>query len=157
MSACSRHGTFYGETCVPCDDEHRSRGLREARERSDDDDPKDLTPLSAWKRVWTSLDRDKAIEAAAPSDTDWTLAAVPIGRSYPQSTGGQMMNRNACLTQNARGEWVPGIPLPFYFWWKQRVCGDCKRKFRFWRTQERYEEHYALAHILKPAPEPTEH
>lgn len=57
--------------------------------------------------------------------------------------------------QNARGEWVPAIPLPFFFWlglpYTQCTCGA---KFIGPRSRalRRYEEHYALAHILKPGP-----
>jgi hypothetical protein len=52
-------------------------------------------------------------------------------------------------TQNARGEWVPAIPLPWY-----RLVGvqcGCGRRFRFRRRRavRRYREHYAYAHILE--------
>lgn len=58
-------------------------------------------------------------------------------------------------TENARGEWVPAIPLPYMFWlgvpYTQCHCGarflGCVRG----RALRRYEEHYALRHILKPA------
>lgn len=44
--------------------------------------------------------------------------------------------------QNARGEWVPAIPLPFYGLRKRCTCGE-----RFWTTCG-YRGHYALAHVL---------
>lgn len=47
-------------------------------------------------------------------------------------------------TQNALGQWVPSIPLPFYG--LRKHCG-CGRKF--W-TEEGYRGHYALAHVLYP-------
>jgi hypothetical protein len=45
-------------------------------------------------------------------------------------------------TLNDRGEWVPGIPLPFYGLRKRCECGR-----KFW-TAEGYRGHYALAHTL---------
>lgn len=48
-------------------------------------------------------------------------------------------------TQNTRGVWVPSIPLPFYEIRKRCECGR-----KFW-TNEGYEGHYALRHILYPA------
>lgn len=54
-----------------------------------------------------------------------------------------MTNRPASVrTQNARGEWVPAIPLPFL---GLRKWCDCER--RFW-TMDGYRSHYALRHIL---------
>lgn len=49
--------------------------------------------------------------------------------------------------QNVRGKWVPAIPLPFFRGrpWRRFQCG-CGERFR---TQQRYREHYALAHILE--------
>lgn len=47
--------------------------------------------------------------------------------------------------QNARGQWVPAIPLPFHG--VRLKCLDCGK--RFW-TMNRYREHYALHHILYP-------
>lgn len=47
-------------------------------------------------------------------------------------------------TQNARGEWVPAIPLPLFIAFGRKQC-KCGRKF--W-TKEGYEGHYALAHVL---------
>jgi len=46
-------------------------------------------------------------------------------------------------TENKKGEFVPAIPLPFYGLRKMCHCGK-----KFW-TEERYEEHYALHHILR--------
>lgn len=46
--------------------------------------------------------------------------------------------------RNARGQWVPSIPLPFYGLRKRCECGR-----KFW-TEEGYRGHYALAHILYP-------
>lgn len=49
--------------------------------------------------------------------------------------------------QNARGEWVPATPLPFYekrpFRRMRFVC-TCGAKFR---SEHRYNEHYLTAHI----------
>lgn len=45
--------------------------------------------------------------------------------------------------ENKRHEWVPAIPEP-YFHLIRLEC-DCGEKF--W-SRKRYEEHYALAHIL---------
>ena len=52
---------------------------------------------------------------------------------------------NTVQTQNKLGQWVPAIPLPFYFMIR-KGC-SCGRKF--W-TEEGYEAHYALKHILYP-------
>ncbi len=51
------------------------------------------------------------------------------------------------MTRNARGEWVPAIPLPFFAWPRYRChCGRT-----FW-TMAGYRGHYGLAHILDPKP-----
>lgn len=55
---------------------------------------------------------------------------------------------NTTSTRNARGEWVPAIPLPLYGLRKKCRCGA-----KFW-TEQRYREHYALHHIIDPAEEP---
>ena len=49
--------------------------------------------------------------------------------------------------QNKRGEWVPAIEEPYYLppFWLGRVRCRCGEKF--W-SKKRYEEHYALEHIL---------
>lgn len=48
--------------------------------------------------------------------------------------------------QNKRGEWVPAIPEPFFYGFKLRKAKcDCGDKFK---TRKRYQEHYALEHIL---------
>ena len=47
-----------------------------------------------------------------------------------------------CQAQNARGEWVPDIPLPFFGLRKRCSCGR-----RFW-TMGGYRGHYAVHHIL---------
>jgi len=49
---------------------------------------------------------------------------------------------NRVTTQNKYGEWVPAIPEPYYGIKKHCVCGE-----KFW-TKRRYQEHYALEHIL---------
>lgn len=51
---------------------------------------------------------------------------------------------NVPRVQNARGEWVPAIPLPHYLAFGRVRC-DCGRKFR---NQGRYREHFAYAHTL---------
>lgn len=57
--------------------------------------------------------------------------------------------------QNKYGEWVPAIPLPFYyprslFWWTFVCCaktekGACNKGFK---TEEEYRGHYALVHVM---------
>lgn len=47
--------------------------------------------------------------------------------------------------RNARGQWVPSIPLPFYGLRKRCECGR-----KFW-TEDGYRGHYALGHILYPS------
>lgn len=47
-------------------------------------------------------------------------------------------------TQNARGEWVPSIPRPYYLF-VGRVRCECGEKFR---NEKIYDGHYALEHIL---------
>lgn len=51
-------------------------------------------------------------------------------------------------TRNARGLWVPSIPLPFYGLRKRCECGR-----KFW-TERGYRGHYALDHILYPGKAP---
>ena len=46
-------------------------------------------------------------------------------------------------TTNKDGEYVPSIPLPYFGRRKKCQCGK-----KFW-TEEGYEGHYALRHILK--------
>lgn len=45
--------------------------------------------------------------------------------------------------QNKRGEWVPAIEEPYY----NLITKECRCGKKF-LTKERYEEHYALKHIL---------
>jgi hypothetical protein len=70
-----------------------------------------------------------------------------------RSTIGEKEMMNA-QTQNARGEWVPAIPLPYMFWlgvpYTQCHCGKRFLGNVRKRALRRYEEHYALHHILKP-------
>jgi hypothetical protein len=48
--------------------------------------------------------------------------------------------------QNARGEWVPVVPVPLYVGFRlRRTQCKCGRRFK---TMEHYEGHYALVHIL---------
>jgi hypothetical protein len=49
--------------------------------------------------------------------------------------------------QNARGEWVPSIPLPLFGLRKHCSCGR-----KFW-TLDGYRGHFALDHVLYPQPE----
>ena len=49
----------------------------------------------------------------------------------------------ATTFRNARGEWVPAIPEPFYGLRKHCQCGR-----EFWRLTG-YRAHYALVHILE--------
>lgn len=70
----------------------------------------------------------------------------PLCREIKAALAGPPVARESAQTQNARGEWVPVIPLPLLYFWKQ--C-SCRKRFR---TMERYEEHYALHHIVKPKP-----
>ena len=46
--------------------------------------------------------------------------------------------------RNARGEWVPSIPVPFLLLFGRARC-SCGRKYR---NLARYSAHYALAHIV---------
>jgi hypothetical protein len=59
------------------------------------------------------------------------------------------------MTENSRGEWVPAIPLPYFFQvlvpYTQCGCGARFYGRHRGRALRRYEEHYALHHILKPA------
>ena len=48
--------------------------------------------------------------------------------------------------QNARGEWVPAIPLPLFVWPHRHRC-ECGRSS--W-TMSGYRGHYAESHILYP-------
>ena len=74
----------------------------------------------------------------------------------PESWGRQLAGHTPGLgdlgdahTQNARGQWVPSIPLPLYGLIRRRCqCGK-----RFWTTR-RYRAHYALDHILYPPEAP---
>lgn len=52
---------------------------------------------------------------------------------------------NNTTTQNKLGQWVPAIPLPFYY----AIIRGCSCGRRFW-TDEGYEAHYAYRHILYP-------
>lgn len=45
---------------------------------------------------------------------------------------------------NARGEWVPAIPLPLFTWPHRHRCG-CGRPF--W-TMDGYRGHYAAVHLI---------
>ena len=55
--------------------------------------------------------------------------------------------------RNARRDWVPSIPVPFYRWLRYQCIhgfageGVCERKF--W-TLDGYRGHFALDHILYP-------
>ena len=53
---------------------------------------------------------------------------------------------------NRRGQWVPSIPLPFWHvvewddgWFSNKAQCGCGRDFR---SEEQYQGHYALVHIL---------
>ncbi len=59
--------------------------------------------------------------------------------------------KQAAMTQNKAGEWVPSIPLPFFGWPHWYRC-QCRRWF--W-TMDGYRGHYGLAHILDPKEGPT--
>lgn len=54
-------------------------------------------------------------------------------------------------TQNARGEWVPAIPEPYYLPFGRRRCSCGETR---WGTRS-YREHYALAHIIEGRPTTT--
>lgn len=53
--------------------------------------------------------------------------------------------------QNKQGEWIPAIPLPFYFLaykqcrWYKKGEKPCDKRFF---TLRGYQGHYALVHIL---------
>jgi hypothetical protein len=53
------------------------------------------------------------------------------------------VSESKILAQNARGEWVPAIPLPFFGVRKRCECGRS-----FW-TMDGYRGHYALRHVLR--------
>lgn len=89
-----------------------------------------------------------AKEAGAPTAWD---TAFREGRASGLMEARAMTYREAWMhaattTQNARGEWVPSIPLPLYGLRKRCECGR-----KFW-TMDGYRGHYALRHILDPAP-----
>lgn len=52
--------------------------------------------------------------------------------------------------QNARGEWVPAFPEPWFYPIIGCECA-CGRRFL---TRQGYYEHYAYAHILGHEPNP---
>lgn len=47
-------------------------------------------------------------------------------------------------TKNTKGLWVDAIPLPYYLRFGRVKC-ECGKKFR---SEEAYQGHYALKHIL---------
>lgn len=50
-------------------------------------------------------------------------------------------------TLNAAGEWVPVIPLPYFYGFALRRCEcNCGKKFR---NMQRYSEHYSYEHLVK--------
>jgi hypothetical protein len=65
------------------------------------------------------------------------------GPERPERLVGALHDRPEVTTRNARGEWVPAIPVPFYGLRKHCECGR-----KFWRTVS-YRAHYALVHILE--------
>jgi hypothetical protein len=56
------------------------------------------------------------------------------------------MEAKTVVAKNARGEWVPAIPLPIYRLWLKE-CPGCGASFY---TTEGYRGHYALRHIIDP-------
>ncbi len=57
---------------------------------------------------------------------------------------GKGLDATSTQAQNARGEWVPAIPLPLFTWPHRHRC-ECGQSF--W-TLAGYRGHYALAHVL---------
>jgi hypothetical protein len=58
---------------------------------------------------------------------------------------GERFDATSTQTRNARGEWVPAIPLPLFTFPHRHHC-ECGRSF--W-TLDGYRGHYALVHILE--------
>jgi len=71
---------------------------------------------------------------------------------YDEPSGGGPSTMDRCMRNedvqelNARGQWVPSIPQPYFLLIGVRCF--CGARFL---TKQRYEEHYALHHILRPA------
>lgn len=85
-----------------------------------------------------------------------SLCVVELARvSVEFESGPEAPMSDQAMTENSRGEWVSAIPLPYQF---QVIipytqCGVCHAKFfgkHRGRALRRYEEHYALHHILRP-------
>ena len=96
------------------------------------------------------MDDRAAREAGEPTTWD---AAFREGRAKGLEEAGGAPYREAWMhaastAQNARGEWVPSIPLPMYGIRKRCECGR-----KFW-TAAGYRGHYALDHILYPPSSP---
>lgn len=53
--------------------------------------------------------------------------------------------RARVMMENARGEWVPAIPMPFFG--LRKKCMECGAKF--W-TMNGYRAHFSLKHIVDP-------
>lgn len=48
-------------------------------------------------------------------------------------------------TRNAKGQWVPAVPEPFYLGFFRKKCRcDCGERFR---SRALYEKHYVYTHI----------
>ena len=98
------------------------------------------------------------VEAGTPTlwDTAWREGhahglAKGLGISYHEAwqrtiamLAGKPLDTTSTQTENARGEWVPAIPLPLFTWPHRHRC-ECGQSF--W-TLPGYRSHYALAHIL---------
>lgn len=83
-------------------------------------------------------------QAGKPHVHEWNCSGCDAGPwdgkplREPSSSGVSATNR--------AGTYVPAIPLPLFVGWKLRKCRcDCGDVFR---SQLRYREHYAYAHIL---------
>lgn len=104
----------------------------------------------------TSVNTEGSTEAGTPTvwDNAWQeghahgLAnglGIPYREAFQRTMAmlaGKPLDTTSNQVENARGEWVPAIPLPLYGLRKRCDCG-----LKFW-TLDGYRGHYALAHIL---------
>ncbi|HEU0226455.1 MAG TPA: hypothetical protein VFQ86_01855 [Arachidicoccus soli] len=73
-----------------------------------------------------------------------------INQAYEQGAKDKrkLLQVGNVATENARGEWVPYVPVPYYLGLGRVRC-KCGRVF--W-SKQRYAEHYSYWHILFPTP-----
>jgi hypothetical protein len=92
-----------------------------------------------WDNAWREGHAHGLMDAlGVPYRTAWQATVrMAAGHGLGISTG--------TSTLNARGEWVPAIPLPLFAWPHRYRC-SCRRWF--W-TMNRYRGHYAVTHLLE--------